>query len=147
MPSENCKLLLIEDDPFLIEWVERLVGEHFPETKILSIRSEREFLLRKDELTREEFRGIILDVMLPWEEGVETSSDLYLEPRGTYFDAGIRIMNDVEKTSKLANVPILIQTVSDRSAVELPRGSKLQITFLRKDEPDYRLIHWISRLR
>lgn len=145
MFSAVNKLLLIEDDPFLIEWEERLLQEHFPGLELVKVLSEREFLVRKDELADASFQVILLDIMLPWEDGADMGSTLFPEPRGTFFEAGIRILRDIAETPKLASIPILVQTVNDRSAVDIPRDTKLQISFRRKDEPDDHLIHWIRR--
>lgn len=145
MATDAAKLLLIEDDPFLQDWIGTLREEHFPNVEVVQISSEREFLLRKSELARTGFKGIILDLMLPWEDGVDMDAKEFADPRGEYFEAGIRILEDIAQTPGLAESSILIHTVNDRNAVELPRVNKLATSFLRKDEPDHQLIRWINR--
>lgn len=145
MSHSESKFLLIEDDPFLIEWIDRLIGEHFPEIHLVKVCSERDFLIRREELASQRFKGIILDVMLPWEDGVDITSTEHADPRGEYFDAGLRILEDIVQTPLLAVAPVLVHTVNDRSAVNLSPMGKCDITFLRKDEPDSRLVRWIDR--
>jgi CheY-like chemotaxis protein len=145
MPKEASKLLLVEDDPFILEWVERLRNEEFQDVEILEVRSESEFLSRKEQLANSGVSGIILDVMLPWEGDSQAGLADPGEPRGEYFDAGIRILKDIVQTPKLSSAAVLIHTVNDRSAVEIPPTTKPEVTFLRKDEPDEKLVRWVKR--
>lgn len=142
MEAAVSTFLLIEDDLFLVEWVQRLAEQSAAGVEILAMRCEREFWLKRRELAKLNLRGVIIDVMLPWEDGDDFDSEEFLEPKGQSFDAGIRILVALSEDPDLANIPVLIQTVNDRSAVDLPPG--IRFTFLRKDEADQKLLGWIN---
>jgi CheY-like chemotaxis protein len=128
------KLLLIEDDPFMIEWIVRLLKNE--KIEVDCIRSEREFLLRLKALKRADYLGIIVDLMLPWEDGVLQDSDEYTIPRGDYAVAGERIIMDLRGSTGLAGLPVLLYTVNDKPGI-------VGAEYMRKDEPDEKLIVWV----
>jgi hypothetical protein len=76
------RLLLIEDDPFLIEWIGRLMVRHFPSVELVIMHSEHEVLIRKNKIISLQVRAIILDCMLPWEDGRFDHLDARRGPRG-----------------------------------------------------------------
>jgi CheY-like chemotaxis protein len=132
------KLLLIEDDPFMIEWVERLMKSEGIEVDC--IKSERAFLVRQEHLQKADYRAIVVDLMLPWEDGVPLDSQDRITPRGDYSVAGERIVKDLRNNSNLRDLPILLYTVNDKPAFD-------DIDYMRKDEPDEKFVSWVNTRR
>ena len=139
--------ILVEDDPFVTEWVIRLIQKDIElrnKVEIVAVQSEREFLLRKNALLTEEVTGIIVDLMLPFENGVSGEELAHMEPRGKIFHAGLRVLKDIAAWTGARTVPVLLYTVNDRPSQDaLPQGLRLE--YLRKDEPDEKLVRWIKR--
>ena len=140
-------LLLIEDEPFAADWVKRIVAENFGERcRIVHICSEREFLVRKRDLENMEFSGIILDVILPWEDGVPMGSgSAFPDQRGPVYEAGIRVFEDIKNSSVLKNVPLVIYTVTDEDRLVWPEGLS-KPTIMSKQSPDFKLVQWMGQV-
>ena len=143
--SQNKKILLIEDDPFAAEWVERIVKKRFVSgVEIDRITSEREFLLRLPQLSKENYAAIILDLILPWEDGVSLdTSEEHLEPRGDVYEAGIRIFADLKHSNKFRTIPIVIYSINDEDRIAWPEKLE-KPQFINKQAPDFRLLEWLS---
>ena len=140
------KILLIEDDPFVIEWVKRLVQDEFQDgVAVEVICSELEFLVWLQDFSRLDVRAIIVDLMLPWEDGVQVDPKDNREPRGDHLIAGTRIIEDLARDSKLQGLPILFYTVNDRPDDRNDFNKPPNLTYMRKDEPDDKLMTWIRR--
>ncbi|MDX2151688.1 MAG: hypothetical protein SFV54_13200 [Bryobacteraceae bacterium] len=140
------KIYLIEDDPFVIEWTERLVKKAFGDSLIVkTVSSERAFLVMQRFLVRSEVAGIIVDLLLPWEDGVPIQSDEYPTPRGDPFLAGLRVIGDLANDPSMRGAPVLLYTVNEPPEISEAVRSALQFSYMRKDEPDESLLVWIRK--
>ena len=137
-------ILLIEDDPFVVEWIKRLVDRAYGrKVNVEVISSERHFLVRMPALSS--VNAIIVDLMLPWEDGVPipAADKEYLEPRGDHLVAGTRIIQDLLGNSNLQHIPTLFYTVNDKPANWDHQQAPPNLTYMRKDEPDERFMAWV----
>jgi CheY-like chemotaxis protein len=139
-------VLFIEDEPFAVDWVKRIVAEEFRELcRIENVRSEREFLLRQEELEKMAVDAVILDIILPWEDGVPvTDRTDYMKPRGPIYEAGIRIYEDLKGSARFRDLPLLMYSVTDVDRLVFPEGLG-KPAFMSKQAPDFRLLQWIRR--
>jgi hypothetical protein len=144
--SQPKLILYIEDEAFTVEWLTRIVEERFSsQCQLVNVRSEREFLLQQEELAKKPFAGVILDIILPWENGVpESESGAFKEPRGSIYEAGIRIYEDLMKSTVFCSLPVLVYSVTDEDRLKWP--AELQKpSVMSKQAPDFKLIEWIRR--
>ena len=109
------------------------------------VGSEREFLVRLPALEANRPAAIILDLILPWEDGVHIGTTEYTEPRGEIYDAGVRILEDLSRSAGLKNVPVALYTVTDKRRIELPPAIAKRTEILQKGDPDRLLISWLKR--
>jgi CheY-like chemotaxis protein len=143
LPSSS--FLLVEDDPFAVEWVGRIVKDRFATRVIIDrVSSEREFLLRLRELERKRYAAIILDVILPWEDGVALeAATAYPVPRGDAYEAGTRILQDLRNSTILRDIPIVMYSVNDEERIAWPEGLA-KPKFINKAAPDFLLLEWLE---
>ncbi len=138
----SSTVLLVEDDPFTSDWVQRVTSERFGDSvRVLLVHSEKEFLIRFPEVQNIALSAAIIDLRLPWEDGEVLDAQSELIPPGEPDEAGVRIIHQLR--GRIPQLPILIHTVNDRERLPLPEESTT--VYMRKDEPDERLLDWIGR--
>ena len=136
-------ILVIEDDPFVVEWIKRLVEKAYGRAVTVEvISSEYEFLIKMPAFSG--INAIIVDLMLPWEDGVPLGNTKHFEPRGDHLIAGTRIIQDLADNGKLRDIPVLFYTVNDKPMNWDDRKQPRNLTYMRKDEPDERLMFWLK---
>lgn len=139
-------ILMIEDDPFVSDWVDYIIRKKFGEECTLEwIRSELEFLVSVPKLEADAPAAIILDLILPWEGDAPMSSSDHKNPRGDIYEAGIRVLEDLRRSAKLKSVPVLLYTVNDRDRIGFPTDLKERPEVVQKGDPDHVLLGWLSK--
>ncbi len=143
--AQNKTILLIEDDPFAADWVGRIVKKRFgASVGILRITSEREFLLRLPQLSKSKCSAIILDLILPWEDGISLGAgNEHRDRRGDVYEAGMRIFADLKLSSTFRTVPVVIYSVNDEDRIAWPDEME-RPGFINKQSPDFMLLEWLA---
>jgi CheY-like chemotaxis protein len=146
MPPRK-QILLIEDDPFARQWFVQIVKKRFRDgLAVVEVSSERELLLRLGALSKLRFSAIVVDLILPWEDGVALEEDAEpTKPRGDVYEAGIRILQDLHDLPTLRDVPVALYTVNDPDRIAWPELDGFRRPkFINKQAPDERLLTWLA---
>lgn len=126
--ADPIRILIVEDDFFQIDWMKEELERELA-AEIDTVKTEREFKLRSDEIAANPPDIAIIDVMLvgdvPRKGAVETGPEPEeQQPSDLY--AGLLIQKALAEDSRTATVPSILYTVLDR--IDLPEGT----TFLPK---------------
>lgn len=127
------KILLLEDDHLQAKWLQDALQDKLNELRpaVETVRTEREFQSRLDELVRWDPTVVLLDAIVRW---TDPSPDLMAPPDGYNGPgrAGVRCAKLFAEASP--HTPIILYTILEREDLEeelvsLPRG----VQHLRKE--------------
>lgn len=147
--SQRKQILLVEDDPFAKQWFVQIVNKRFRgAVAVVEVSSEREFLLRLKEFSEKRWGAIVVDLILPWEDGVALAEDAEpKQPRGDVYEAGIRIVQDLHECKALRQVPVAMYTVNDFARIAWPETEGVRRPkLINKQSPDERLLTWLAEV-
>lgn len=111
------KALLVEDDYYFGEEIQRAVQTAFPDCEFQSIRTERGCLEIFKTLTVPTYSFIVLDVMLPWDDSARSIPDEEARKEG-YFKAGIRCLAAIRANPASAGAPVIIHSAVDSETIQ-----------------------------
>src|SRR5262245_13291653 len=105
------KILLVEDDYLMTDWLYPKLEEEFPNAEIDKISTESEFYSRLVSIAVNPPDIILMDVMLRW---ADPSPDLQSPPRevqeGGFFRAGLRCQRLLSKKTQPNQIPVVLFT-------------------------------------
>ncbi|MBW8878961.1 MAG: response regulator transcription factor [Acidobacteria bacterium] len=147
------KIVIVEDDYLQAEWLQGILKEHFPHSRLQQIPTELEFRNEVETLRKEPPDLVLLDVMLRWTDPVP---DMVPAPEDVrvngFFRAGFRCEKLLRQFPETENVPVILYTVlEEEDFVKNDFGIDLQklppnTLYVSKDSDPTRLLDIIKKV-
>lgn len=141
------KIVIVEDDPLQMEWVDGEIKKSFPNSVIERINTEYEFESRLSDFVKNPPNIFVIDMLLRW---TNPSRNMPPQPeeveKDGFFRAGLRCAQKLVKRDNTKNVPIIIYTVLEKDDIALDLKKIQSARYLRKDGGAEKLIKEIRYL-
>lgn len=141
------KIVIVEDDPLQMEWLDGEIRKYFPKAVIERINTEHEFQSHLSDFVKNPPSIFVIDMLLRW-----TNPSRNMPPqteeveKGGFFRAGLRCAQKLVNRDNTKKVPIIIYTVLEKDEIALDLKEIQSARYLRKDGAADKLIKEIRSL-
>ncbi|MFO1431007.1 MAG: hypothetical protein U1F76_12810 [Candidatus Competibacteraceae bacterium] len=113
------QILIVEDDAWQADWIEKEIKRHFTNVRIEKVATEYDFRIKLENLKENPPNIILLDVMLRW---TDPSPNIIPAPEDVreegLFYAGFRCERLLREASETEVIPVIFYTVLEKDDIQ-----------------------------
>ena len=112
------RILLVEDDYLEAGAIRDLLAEQYSNVELIDVPTEADFVASLPALEDNPPDLVIMDIMIPWQR---SSANLIAPPKEATREplrAGIRLLSELQKNSRLRDVPVILHSALEWQDVE-----------------------------